>query len=80
MNKLAEGDEYLDFLDETLERTAKPWSTLLGAFLEAKRRVLNSQYGQQFEGITFTKTPVRRQSGKNLSATKKPNPSCLANY
>ena len=59
-------DEYLDFLDKTLERTAKPWSTLLGAFLEAKRRVLNSPYGQQFEGITFTKTPVRRQSGKNL--------------
>ena len=29
MSKLAEVDEYLDFLDETLERTAKLWSTLL---------------------------------------------------
>ena len=37
-------DEYLDFLDKTLERTAKPWSTLLGAFLEAKRRVLNQVF------------------------------------
>ena len=86
MNKLAEGDEYLDYFDETLERTAKPWSTLLGAFLETKWRVLNSPYGQQFEGITFTKTPGRRQSGKNSSATKNgpmdttgtPS-SCLAN-
>ena len=37
---MAEGDEYLDHLDKTLERAAKPWSTLLGVFLEW--RVLNS--------------------------------------
>ena len=67
---MAEGDEYLDYLDETLEQAAKPWSTLLGAFLETKWRVLNSTYGQQFEAITFTKTAGLRQSGKNSSATK----------
>ena len=33
MNKMAEGDEYLDFCNETLEQTAKSWGTLLGAFL-----------------------------------------------
>ena len=27
-----EGDEYLDYPDETLERMAKLWSALLGAF------------------------------------------------
>ena len=59
MNKMAEGDEYLDYLNETLERAAKPWSALLGAVLETKWRVLNSLYGQQFYGITFTKTPGR---------------------
>ena len=31
MNKMAEGDEYLDYPDETLERTAKPSNALLGA-------------------------------------------------
>ena len=36
---MAEGDEYLDYLDETLERVVKPWSTLLGVFLEMKWRV-----------------------------------------
>jgi len=36
MSKMAEGDEYLDYHDETLERTAKPWSVSLGAFLETK--------------------------------------------
>ena len=66
---MAEGDEYLDYRDETLERTAKPWSASLGVFLETKWRVLNSPYGQQFEAITFTKTPGR-QSGKSSSATK----------
>ena len=30
MNSVAEGDEYLDYLDETLERAVKPWSVLLG--------------------------------------------------
>ena len=60
----------IDYLDKTLERMAKPWSTLLGAFLKTKWRVLNSLNGQQFEGITFTKTPGRRQSGKNSSTTK----------
>ena len=36
MNKMAEGDEYLDYLDETLEQAEKPWSTSLGAFLVTK--------------------------------------------
>ena len=31
---MAEGDEYLDYRDETLEQTAKPWNILLGAFLK----------------------------------------------
>ena len=62
---MAEGDEYLDYCDETLERTAKHWSVSLGTFLETKWRILNSPYGQQFEAITFTKTPGRRQSGKS---------------
>ncbi len=39
---MAEGDEYLDYLAETLEWAAKPWSTSLGAFLEMKWQVLNS--------------------------------------
>ena len=34
MNKMAEGDEYLDYLDETLGQAAKPWSALLGVFLK----------------------------------------------
>ena len=42
MNKRAEGDKYLDYLDETLERVAKPWSVLLGVFLEMKWWVLNA--------------------------------------
>jgi len=33
MNKMAEGDEYLDYRAETLEQMAKPWSVSLGAFL-----------------------------------------------
>ena len=33
---MAEGDEYLDYLDETLEQAAKPLNALLGAFLEIK--------------------------------------------
>ena len=36
MNKMAEGDEYLDYLAKTLERVAKPWSTSLEAFLKTK--------------------------------------------
>ena len=56
MNKMAEGDDYLDYCDEPLEWTAKPWSILLGVFLEMKWWVLNSPYGQQFEAIAFTKT------------------------
>ena len=39
---MAEGDEYLDYLDKTLERTAKPWNASLGVFFEMKCRVLNS--------------------------------------
>ena len=42
MNKMAKGDEYLDYLDKILEHAAKPWSALLGAFLETKWQVLNS--------------------------------------
>ena len=43
---MAEDDKYLDHLDETLERTAKPWSVSLGVFFETK--------SQEFEAITFT--------------------------
>ena len=39
---MAEVEEYLDYLNETLERTVKPWNASLGAFLESKWRVLNS--------------------------------------
>ena len=39
---MAESDEYLDYRDETLERTAKPWSASLGLFFETKWRVLNA--------------------------------------
>ena len=42
VNKMAEGDKYLDYRDETLERTAKPWNNLLGVFIETKWRVLNT--------------------------------------
>ena len=31
---MVEGDKYLDYLDETLEPAAKPWSVLLRAFFE----------------------------------------------
>ena len=41
MNKMAESDEYLDYRDEPLERTAKPWRASLGVFFETKWRVLN---------------------------------------
>ena len=30
---MATGDEYLEYHNEALERTAKSWSALLGAFL-----------------------------------------------
>ena len=42
MNKMAEGDEYSDYLDETIEWVAKPWSASLGALLKTKWRVLDS--------------------------------------
>ena len=32
MNKIAKGDKYLDYLNETLERVTKPWDVLLGRF------------------------------------------------
>ena len=31
MNRMVEGDKYLDYLDKTLEQAAKSWSALLGA-------------------------------------------------
>ena len=34
MNKMAEGDEYLDYRNETLEQMTKSWRALLGAFLD----------------------------------------------
>ena len=33
MSKMVAHGEYLDYPDESLERTAKPWNALLGAFL-----------------------------------------------
>ena len=39
MNKMAKGDKYLDYLNETLERVAKPWDVSLGEFLGTKWRV-----------------------------------------
>ena len=39
---MAEGDEYLDYLNEVLEQAVKPWSTSLGVFLKTKQPVLNS--------------------------------------
>ena len=39
---MAEGDEYLDYLNETLEWATKPWSASLGTFLEMQWQVLNS--------------------------------------
>ena len=53
MNKMAEGDEYLDYLNKTLERRAKPWNTSLGVFFKTKWRVLN-----------FLKLPHRTGRGK----------------
>ena len=42
MNKMIESDEYLDYRDETLERTMKPWSASLGVFFKTKWQVLNA--------------------------------------
>ena len=42
MNKMAEGDKYLDYRNEPLERMVKPWNTSLGVFFETKWRVLNA--------------------------------------
>ena len=42
MNKMAEGDEYLDYRNETLEQAAKLWSALLGVFFKTKWWVLNA--------------------------------------
>ena len=36
MNKMADGDACLDYLDETLEWVANTWSASLGAFHEMK--------------------------------------------
>ena len=63
MNKMVKGDEYLDYLSETLEWVAKPWSTLLGAFLKTKWRVLNS-----------LKRPHRTGRGKTCNLQS--HPSC----
>ena len=70
MNKMAEGDKYLDYIDKMLEWTAKSWGAFLGAFLKTKWWGLNSLYTQQLKPITFTKTPRHYQSAKNLFATK----------
>ena len=34
MNKMAKGDEQLDYHDETIERTTKSWGVSLGTFLD----------------------------------------------
>ena len=36
MNKMAEGDEYLNYLDKTLGQAAKPWSASIGVLLKTK--------------------------------------------
>ena len=38
MNKMAKGDKYLAYLNETLERAVKPCSALLAPFLTWNRR------------------------------------------
>jgi len=47
---MAEGDEYLDYLDETLERATNLESASLGVFLETKWRVLKSLKRSQQTG------------------------------
>ena len=65
MIKMAEGDEYLGYLEETLERVAKPLSALLGVFLEMKWWVLNSPYGHQFKAPTIGEEFVYYQGRVN---------------
>ena len=66
---MAEGDEYLDYLDETLEWVVKPWSTLLGVFLEMKWRVW-THHTDGSSRLSRLQTPGCQQLGKYLSATK----------
>ena len=57
-----EGDEYLDYRGETLERAAKPWSASLGVFLKMKWRVLNA-----------LKLPHRTGKGKASNPRSQPS-------
>ena len=57
MNKMAEGDEYLDYLNETLEWATKPWSASLGTFLEMQWQVLNSLKRPHGTGMGKTSNP-----------------------
>ena len=62
MNKMAEGDEYLDYHDEILEQAAKPWSASLGVFFETKWWVLNA-----------LKLPHRTGKGKTGNPQSQPS-------
>ena len=65
LNKMVESDEYLDYHDETLERMAKPWSTLLGVFFKTKWQVLNA-----------LKLPHR--TGRGKTGNPQSHPPCIS--
>ena len=51
---MAKGDEYLDYRDETLEQTAKPWNILLGAFLKMETQTTYlGTFQKEFSQVAF---------------------------